>query len=315
MKLCNFLIGLIILPVTIFADPPIVNLGSLQASSLVVSDLEAAIAKYSAGTGTLFSPITTTSQVVFLSEGGPVHVTLKSAYSVYSNPFLELVEANPPVGPWAPQTDPTLGAGYQVFAVQNVHQVDATMQAAGLTKVASSGNKFAFFKAANNLLIKVINQDLLPPTGGVNIPQAPIDIGPVVHTDLAVRDQDTLKAQFGQLFSLNWTDFNFASTPMTFPQGDLLIDVSVAVSDAEPQIQLEKITPPLTVFKSSFTTYNFHPAYVVPGGTMDAVRAQMEAAGFALNTYVILPDFGLVLSYYTGLENHWIEIVDARFDF
>lgn len=314
------------LPVCLFADsedtqtivaksPPIVNLGSLQASALVVDNLEAALSMWSAGTGAEFSPVTTDDCVVFLSSGGPTHVTIRSAYSVYSDPFIELVEANPPVGPWAPQVDSNNAVGYQVYAVSNIHQVDATMVNAGLTKIAFSGNKFAFYKAANGLLIKVINEKLLPPSGGTNIPQAPIDIGPVKHTDVAVRDQDTLKTQFSTLFSINWTDFAFTDNPITFPEGTVLVDVNVAVSDAIPQIQLEKITPPLTVFNSTLTTYDFHPAYVVPAGTMDAVRAQMEAAGFTLNTYVTLPGFGLVLSYYSGLEKIFIEIVDARFDF
>lgn len=322
MKLCNFFICLFMLPLCLFADAgdpqaakPSVDFGDLQVSTLVVSDIEAAVAKWSAGTGTLFRPITTTKQIVFLSDGKPTQVTIKSTYSVYSYPFLELVEANPPVGPWAPQPDPSLGVGYQVYAVSNIHQADSKMQDAGLQKVAFSGNQFAFYKAANGLLIKVINKKLLPPAGGENISQAPIDLGPIVHTDLAIRDQDTLKEQLSQLFSIHWADFEFPDNRMTFPEGDRLVDVKVAVSDQLPQIQLEKITPPLGIFYSTLTSYNFHPAYVVPAGTSEAIRTQMEAAGFVLNTYVIVPDVGLVLSYYTGLENHWIEVVDERFDF
>jgi len=315
MKLRNFFMGLFILPASLIADQPIVDLGPLQVASVVVNDLEAAVAQWSAGTGTEFSPITTNDYIVFLSDGGPKHVTIKSAYSIYSNPFLELIEVTPAIGPWAPQTGPGSTVGYQVYAVSNIHQVDATMVNAGLTKVAFSGNKFAFYQAANGLLVKVINQNLLPPTGGVNTPQAPIDIGPIKHADMAIVDSETLKQQFGTLLSINWSVFQFTNTPMTFPEGTELVDVDVVVSDKIPQIQFEKITPPLGVFASSPTSYTFHPAYVVPAGTMDAVRAQMESAGFVLNTYVILPDVGLVLAYFVGPGNYWIEVVDARFDF
>jgi len=294
--------------------PPLVSLGNLQMTSIVVNDLGAAVAQWSAGTGSQFYNITTTSYIVFLPDQTPIKVTLQSATTVHSNPILELVKATPAVGPWAPQTGPGGAPGHLVYVVPNVHQVDFTMQNSGLTRVAFSGNNFAFYQADNGVLVKVITQDLLPPVGGVNVPQAPFDLGAIVHVDISVQEFYPLKAQFSKLFSLNWIQIDFPNSPINFTDGVQYVDIKLAAADSNPVIELEGITPALGVFTNSFSSYNLHPSYAVPPGTVSAAMAQMLAANFTLNTYVSITGIGPVLSFFTTPQNFWIEIVDEDFD-
>lgn len=321
MKLHNFFIALLLIPFYLFANSgdvcelsQVQNLGSLKAATFVVDDIDSVIAQWTAATGTEFSPVTTTEQIVFFLSGGPKRVTLKSAYSVRGEPFLEIVESDTPLGPWAPQVGPGGATSHLVFSAHSVHQVDQLLSNANFTKIAFCGNDFAFFKGENGLLVKVINENLLP-SAETNSPAAPIDFGTIRHIDLAVSKFEELKTQINLLNGSTWTNFAFQGAPFLFLDGVHVIDVFFAITDILPELQLEHVVPPLGVFQCSDTTYNMHPAYVIPAGGMEDANTQMINQGFVLTTSLSLPGIGLVIGCYEGNGQVSIELIDERFNF
>lgn len=315
MKLRSLFIFLLILPLYLWGDNS-VTLGSLQVSGLVVSNLEDSMNKWSAGTGTEFGPIIERTYNVALPGNAHQHVTVRSAFSVRGNPFLELVQVDNPIGPWAPQPDPSFVPGYIGYVVKDIKEAGDMLAAAGMVEIANSGNKFTFYQGVNGIIIKLIKEDVLPSSPGDNTPQADMDFGPIVHTDVSVSLIEGVKTQLGSVLGITWNDVFFPGTPWTYyPEGVVLGDVHVAASIEEPEIELENITPGYEVFGVSPTVYNWHVAYRVPTGTIPAAMAQMEAAGFILKTSAELTGLGIVLVFYATPDGAFVEIVDALVDF
>lgn len=329
MKLRNFFTALLLLPLCIFASlngsgsperlldgifTQVNSVGPLKAASFVVNDIDATIASWSAATGTEFSPVTKSTRLVILAEGGPRFITLKSAYSVKGEPFLEIVESNASVGPWAPQNGPGGATNHLVFSVDHVHQASKIMKDAGFKKIAICGDEFAFFRGENGVLVKIINNCLLP-TSAENVSQAPIDFGDIRHIDLSVSKYPELQTQLGQINGSTWTEFGFQGAPFQFEDGVHVIDVTAAITDILPELQLEYVVPALGVFGNSDTSYNMHPAYVIPAGGMDNANTQMIAKGFTLNSSFTLPGVGLIIALYQGVGDTSVELVDERFNF
>lgn len=293
------------------------NVGSVQVGTTVVTDLENAVAQWSAGTGTQFDPITQTNCNVYLKNGNCVNFLIKSAYSVTSSPFIELTEVQPALGPWKPQKGPGGSVGYQVYAVENIHHVNLLMLNAKFKKIAICGDDFVFYKGKNGTLVKIIQEALLPPMGRTQIPQAPMDFGIPSHIDLSIVKYAALKKQYAQILGVPtgpiFTEFFATGAVFDFSGVIVPVDVQVAVSNTFPTMQYENVTPYLGVFACSSKTYNYHPAWTVPAGTVPAANDQMIAAGFTLNTSVVY-EGELILTYYKRADD-WIEVVDARFDF
>lgn len=287
------------------------HLGSLDIAGYVVPNVEFARNQWSAGTGTLFGPITQQRCKVFLPHGVKKEILLKSTRSIRNNPTLELVEANPAIGPWAPQTDSGSGPGYFGYIVDNIHQSGATLRSAGMKEIALCDSGFAFYRGINGLLFKLITSHLFVSKGGYY----PTDLGPITHVDVAIQNFEGVRDQLSDALDVIWSEVSYPNTPFTFPDGTHNVDIRVGVTDTRPLIELEFAAPPLGVFGSTNTSYNYHVTYTVPAGTMDAVNTQMLDAGFVLNTYFTAEGFGLVLGYYVSPETDaWIEIVDERFD-
>jgi len=120
----------------------------------------------------------------------------------------------------------------------------------------------------------------------------------------------------GVLPNQTYTEYFATDALMDFSGVLVETDVQVAVSNTIPTIQFENVLPSLGVFACTKKTYNIHPAWTVPAFTLPDINLQMLAAGFVLDTKVDLPEFGgLILAYYTGPGDYWIEVVDVRFDF
>lgn len=293
------------------------NVGSVQVGTTVVTNLASVVAQWSAGTGLEFDPITETPCVVHLKNKSVV-VLIKSAYSVRSSPFIELTEVSPAVGPWKPQKAAGGSVGYQVYAVDNIHHVNLLMLDAKFKKVAICGDDFAIYKGKNGTLVKIIKETNLPPMGRTQTPQAPMDFGIPSHIDLAIVKYAALKKQYAKILGVSsgpvFTEFFATNALFNFSGVMVPVDVQVAVSNTLPTMQYENVTPQLGVFACTSKTYNYHPAWTVPAGTVPTANDQMIAAGFTLNSSVDIPGLGLILAYYV-CEDYWIEIVDARFDF
>jgi hypothetical protein len=294
------------------------DVGSVQVGTTVVSNIVNAVAQWSAGTGTQFDPITETKCNVYLKNGNHVKFLIKSAYSVTSTPFIELTEVQPALGPWKPQNGPGGSVGYQVYAVENIHHVNLLMLNAKFKKIAICGNDFAFYKGKNGTLVKIIKESLLPPMGRTAVPQAPMYFGIPSHIDLAIVKYAALKKQYAKILGVPsgpvFTEYFATGAVFNFSGVLVPVDVQVAVSNTFPTMQYENVTPYLGVFACSSKTYNYHPAWTVPAGTVPTANDQMIAAGFTLNSSVSVEGLGLILGYYV-YEDYWIEVVDARFDF
>lgn len=299
---------------------PVSSIGTVQVCTIVVTDLKNVIAQWEQGTGMKYRNIVKTKCNVRLGNGSHQQVTIKSSYSIDSSPFMELVEVNPAVGPWAPQNGVGGAPGYQGFAVQNVKRAHRFMSEAGFDRIAHYENDFAIYRGQNGLLVKLIKDTLLPPIGEPNIPTAPIVFGKISHVDVAILKYSKVKEQFekilGVLPNQTYTEYFATDALMDFSGVLVETDVQVAVSNTIPTIQFENVLPSLGVFACTKKTYNIHPAWTVPAFTLPDINLQMLAAGFVLDTKVDLPEFGgLILAYYTGPGDYWIEIVDVRFDF
>lgn len=302
--------------------PQEVHVGPLEVATVVVPDLDAIIIQWALGTGTEFGPISEHTWEV-LVDGNWREVSLRHAYSVRGSPFLELVEANPPIGPWAPQTDVGSAPGFLVYAVDSVCQVGAKLEANGLELVArsSTGRKsphtdteFAIYRGLNGILVELITYSLVPTGGGVNVSPVPFDLGPIVHTDIAVQDQEAASIQLANALTVDWLAFPANNVPFVFPDGVHFVDTNVLASTTVPVIELEFVTPPLGPWASTDHSYNYHVAYRIPAGTMAAAITQMQNAGFTLNTSIGSPSLGIILAFFSTTDNVWIEIVDERFD-
>lgn len=289
------------------------QVGALAIAGVIVPDLEAAMSQWSAGTGTQFGSIIEQTSEVLLPNGNWQTVQLRSAFSKRNAPFLELIEATPAIGPWAPQTDIGSAPGYLGYAVDNINKAAAILRASGMQRVARSDSDFSFYQGANGVLIKLVDKSFLP-AAGTNIPQAPIDLGSISHTDIAVQDIVTVRNQLTQALNTTWTNFYFPNNPFIFEDGVHYTDAYVSASNTTPVIELEDIKPPLGIFASTDTTYNFHVSYTVPAGTVPAIDAQMQNAGFTLVTSAVIPGFGLILAYYENSDKVSIEVVDEQFD-
>lgn len=292
------------------ADPP--QLGPLQVATVVVNNLDSAMEQWSAGTGTQFNPVESEDVFVKTSQSGWHLIRLKSALSVRNGPFLELVQATPAIGPWAHQKNIGSTPGYQVYVVNNIDQAGSRLVSAGMKKIARACN-FSIYQGANGILIKLMKSGSLP-AGKINVPQAAIDLGGISHTDIAIQNLPSTRDQLAQALNINWTEFDSNNVPFDFTDGVHLVNTSVLASTSKPVIELELVTPPLGVWATTTSSYNFHVAYTVPAGSVSAVDLQMKAANYTLNTYINFPGIGMILTYYTNSDNIWIEVVDVRFD-
>src|SRR5437868_1701253 len=143
MKLRNFLMCLLVMPACLFAE------NTLQMTSMVVSDLDTAIAQWSAGTGNQFGRVIQETWDVELPNGQQEQIKMRRVVSKRNAPFVELVEVFPVIGPWVPQDGVGSTPGFLVYAADNINQAVAQLKAAGMELVAQSGNDFLICKGVN----------------------------------------------------------------------------------------------------------------------------------------------------------------------
>lgn len=330
MNLRHFIMSFMVLPVCLFAADKGVQVESLQIASIVVPHLDIAVAQWAAGTGTQFGPISEKTWNVDC-HGSNTKVTLRSASSVSNSPFIELVEVNPAIGPWKCQGEVASPPGFLVFAVDNLEESGAVMESTGMKKVASAQchipvvpihgkspvaiSGFSIYEGVEGILVKLITADLLSSEGDN---EAGLAIGYISHVNLAVNNLNAVQKQLQEALSLRWAPpVTTKKVPYYFPCKDKTqnTDITLVTSIGQtPVIQLEQATPHLGVWEGVDKSYNYHVAYRIPSGTMAAVDAQMQSAGYTLNTYREVKGHGTVRAFYTTPSNIWIQVVDEAFD-
>ena len=130
---------------------------------------------------------------VTLENGTTEIVRLTRIYSRSSHPYIELIHADPQVGPWAPfdeefgqrpRTTMVWRVGIPEFSAAK-HQ----MEAAGLTKIAV-GPGFAYYQTVSGVQLEVIRSILAPaPAHGKpnEPPPGTINLGALNHLSMPVR--------------------------------------------------------------------------------------------------------------------------------
>jgi hypothetical protein len=289
-------------------------IGNLYFVGYIVPNITLTKNMLELGTGNQFGPVIAVSTKVKLPNMGQMTVTMKRCFSIYDNPFFELVEVDPSLDSLV---SPGVSVpGYLGYVVDDVKKAGKTLENAAFIQVARAQDySFAYYRGINGVLIKLVISELVPARGGINIPQAPINLGPVKHVDLAILQFEACKTQLSNALSITWQpDFISAGTPFLFPEGVFLTNASLVASNTPIEIELEYVLPSLGIFNCSDSVPVFHVSYSAKNGTMNAVNSQMLAAGYILNTSVTIPPYGLILTFYIAPDKSWVEVVDERFD-
>jgi len=150
---------------------------------------------------------------VTLENGTHEIVRLTRMYSRSSHPYIELIHADPQIGPWVPFDDefgqrPRTTMVWRV-GIPEFSAAKNQMEAAGLTQIAV-GPGFAYYKTVSGVQLEVIRSTLAPdPAHGKpnEPPPGKIDLGALNHLSIALRpnpapnqyeipdDNTTLRAQ------------------------------------------------------------------------------------------------------------------------
>jgi hypothetical protein len=164
---------------------PSVVLESPDIIEIAVQHLPEVQAQLSNGLGISWGPTTTESTHVIIN-GTPQHVLLTRTYSVSSFPYIELIQSDPQIGPWAAFNDAVVGECPRASMVWRVSAGDfpkaiSQMTDAGLTNTAR-GSNFAYFEAVNGVQLEIILNSASPdPAAGVpnTPPLGSFDFGPM----------------------------------------------------------------------------------------------------------------------------------------
>lgn len=166
-----------------------VTLGSPDIIEISVKHLNEVQAQLRDGLGISWGPQQTSFSIV--KVGDDLHeVQLKRVYSVSSHPYIELIQATPQIGPWAPFND-EFGERPKSSMVWRVEpgeyaRVKHQMDISGMTRTAV-GLNFAYYESAEGVQLEIIRGILAPdPQNGVpNTPPAgKIDFGAMSYISI-----------------------------------------------------------------------------------------------------------------------------------
>src|SRR5262249_52493047 len=117
-------------------------------------------------------------------------------------------------------------------AVGDVAAAGARLRLAGMAPVAASGSAFAFFRTSGGVLVRVIDDHLVPPSR-VNQSPAAIDLGPVGVVTYYPCDPASLKRGLASVVGSDWRPTQQFTLPYVYPDGtsqafDITVDATVA---------------------------------------------------------------------------------------
>lgn len=301
------------------------DLGQPHHMTYAVKDLDAVKEQFSAVTGWEFREVEEETRLVFLRDVGLRLVRFRRVFSKPGFPFLEFVEANPPIGPWEATEDNA--SGYHGYAVDNVILEGIRLTANGFKKIAQIKNDHAIFEAEAGIRVELVKRELVPATEEASTPQAPILLGRINQVGWLVNNEniDPLKQRYASVTGLVWPeDIVFPDVPFRFGEASgaaipgiypTLVTLARTVQQGPEfvfqsgEIDLDPCDcqPPrdpctFIPFDTSATHSRFKPpAWAVPGTDINGIIAQWKDAGLEL---VFDLDIGIgtpPLSYYKGI--------------
>jgi len=257
----------------------ILNLKESAANALphtlgyAVTDVDSARAQLAAATGTEFAPVMrTTETVAFPALRTTQAVTFDQTRSVRGLTNVELVEAAPALGPFAAGR---FAIPYVAYYVDSLSTAARPLAAAGMRLVAST-KKWTFWEGREGVLIKLVEGT--PPVGGINTPQAPIDLGPPPSLVWAPCDPVAFRTQLAAALGFEWRPQFLWTADWQLSDGTT--HTLTAVNDISypgpPFLTLE--TPHHATAEYGCDTHrHLHPVYVADD--VIAAEAQMLNAG------------------------------------
>lgn len=275
--------------------------------------------QWNEGLGISWGPKITRVVKVKLADGTEQDVKLTSVYSVSSDPYIELIKAEPQIGPWAKFDDPNIGKRPRTTIVWRVEEsqfndAKAQMQSALLTRTAK-GKGFAYYESLCGVQFEVISSEYAPdPAEGVpnTPPSGIIDTGPLNHLSIPIlpniinpnnlpligtflEEQTTLATGGGITWDVRNQYFNspyrrYCSELQTFDHPELTYNCQDHTTQGRlgpwlnPIASLSNDAP----FGVTATSTSFSHAFLAPNSGLDpaglaamnAVEAQMVTAGF-----------------------------------
>lgn len=244
-----------------------------QTVGYAVTDVDSARAQLAAATGTEFAPVRRTTETVsFLKLRTTRTVAFDESRSVRGLTNVELVEADPALGPFAAGR---FAIPYIAYYVENLNTAGRRLAAAGMTLVATT-KKWTYWEGHEGVLVKLVQGQ--PPVGGINSPQAPIDLGPPPSLVWSPCDPVSLRTQLGAALGFDWRpQFLWtADWQLSDGQTHTLTAINDISYPGPPFLAIE--TPHHATAEYGCNTHrHLHPVYTT--ADVMAAEAQMLSAG------------------------------------
>lgn len=167
-------------------------LGSPDIIEISVQHLDDVQEQMREGLGISWGPQQTS--VAHVQIGSTIQdVSITRVYSVSSTPYVELIQATPQIGPWAPFND-EFGLRPRSIAAWRIHSADFNdsknvIANSGMTKTAESAD-FVYYETAAGIQFQLIRDNLAPdPDNGIaNTPPAgKIDFGGMSYMSIPLK--------------------------------------------------------------------------------------------------------------------------------
>ncbi|MFD1323041.1 hypothetical protein [Micromonospora sonneratiae] len=245
-----------------------------------MSDVTAAVAEYAAATGNQFGTVKMTKTSIKLEDGRTRHVVLRHAVSLRGGPHVELVQASPPIGPWA--VAPT--SSVLSYTVPDLARTPKStkLARAGFRKIASNED-VSFWRGIGGLTIRLIESDAVARPGAAGPAPAASDLGPIMSLTLSPCAPDAFVATLSTLLGVAW-DMRVFPMPYVFADGtSQVLDIIAYTSVSGPlylAVETPHHAPLLPRYACSDRVTPIHYGY--PTLDVASVERQFVAGGMSL---------------------------------
>jgi hypothetical protein len=320
-------------PKTAFV-PPSVALGSPDIIEISVQHLSAVQEQLTQGLGITWRDTETTYPWVILEDGSRQRISLTRVFSDDSYPYIELVQAFPQVGPWAPFNDDEFGERPKSTLTWRIdrnifHEVHGQFDACGATLIAD-GSDFLYYQCVEGVQIQII-KDFLVPDPADGIPNTPIpgiiDFGPMFHFSVALQAAtNTNITEIANNIPID--DFNLRQQISAATGGGITWDINTPIvttlpyridggfsflgnpsetysCNPNPFLNVYEVYPVVAPFGATANSTTFSQAWVPTCSGFDPVGAQIMvdwenqllAAGFNYVAQLVVNDLEPIFPY------------------
>ncbi|MBS0655320.1 MAG: hypothetical protein JSR46_06065 [Verrucomicrobia bacterium] len=313
------------------ANPPSVVLSSPDIIEIAVQDLTEVQTQLSHGIGVSWSaPQITIENVIVDGVRQPVQLT--RVFSVSSRPYIELIQANPPIGPWAPFNDqfgerPKSTMTWRI-APNNFVGAISQFNASGATLIAD-GSDFLYYQTVEGVQLQIIRDFLAPDpaAGRPNTPPAGVtDFGPMFHFSVALQPATFVPGIDSPEDNIPVDDFNLRQVISAATSGGITWDINTPITtqipyriagsptpallgnpsevyscNPGPYLNVYEVYPNISPFGASASSTTFSQAWIPAGSGLDPVgaakmsnaEAQLITAGYQMVASLNAQDLGL----------------------